>query len=210
MIPVEHLLAFVLTSAVIVVMPGPSVLFVLGRSIAHGRRAGVLSVLGNALGTVPALVAVAFGVGAVVAASVVAFTVLKVAGAAYLVWLGVQAIRHRHDHARVEAPKAATTGQLLRQGFLVGATNPKTIAFFVAVLPQFVAVEAGPAWVQLLLLGVLFQVMAVVSDSAWALAAGTARAWFARSPKRMSTLSGAGGVMMIGLGGTLALSGSKH
>lgn len=135
---------------------------------------------------------------------------LKVAGAVCLVWLGVQAVRHRHDHARVGAPKAATTGKLLRQGFFVGTTNPKTIAFFVAVLPQFVAVEAGPAWVQLLLLGVVFQVMAVVSDSAWALAAGTARTWFARSPKRMSTLSGTGGVMLIGLGGTLALSGSKH
>lgn len=210
MIPLDHLLAFLLASVVIVVIPGPSVLFVLGRSIAHGRRAGVLSVLGNALGTVPAVLAVAFGVGAVVAASVVAFTVLKLAGAAYLVWLGVQAIRHRNDHARVDAPNAATTGQLLRQGFVVGATNPKTIAFFVAVLPQFVAVEAGPVWAQLLVLGVVFQLMAVVSDSTWALAAGTARTWFARSPKRMSTLSGTGGVMMIGLGGTLALSGSKH
>lgn len=210
MIPLDHLLAFVVASAVIVVIPGPSVLFVLGRSIAHGRRAGVLSVLGNALGTVPAVLAVAFGVGAVVAASVAAFTVLKLAGAAYLVYLGVQAIRHRHAHTRVDAPKAATTTQLLRQGFVVGATNPKTIAFFVAVLPQFVAVEAGPAWAQLLVLGVVFQLMAVVSDSTWALAAGTARTWFARSPKRMSTLSGTGGVMMIGLGGTLALSGSKH
>ncbi|MBC3763323.1 LysE family translocator [Quadrisphaera oryzae] len=210
MIPLDHVLAFVVASVLLVVIPGPSVLFVLGRSIAHGRRAGVLSVLGNALGTVPAVLAVAFGVGAVVAASVVAFTVLKLAGAAYLVWLGVQAVRHRHDHARVEAPRPATTAQLLRQGFVVGATNPKTIAFFVAVLPQFVAVDAGPVWAQLLVLGVVFQVVAVVSDSAWALAAGTARAWFARSPQRMSTLSGTGGVMMIGLGGTLALSGSKH
>ncbi|PWJ53659.1 Threonine/homoserine/homoserine lactone efflux protein [Quadrisphaera granulorum] len=210
MIPLDHLIAFLVTSIVIIVIPGPSVLFVLGRSIAQGRRAGVLSVVGNALGTVPAVLAVAFGVGAVVAASVVAFTVLKLAGAAYLVWLGVQAIRHRHDHTHVDAPTAATTGTLLWQGFVVGATNPKTIAFFVAVLPQFVAVEAGPVWAQLLVLGVIFQVLAMVCDSAWALVAGSARAWFARSPKRMSTLSGTGGVMMIGLGDTLALSGSKH
>ena len=209
MVPWEHLAAFVVASTVLVVVPGPSVLFVLGRSIAHGRRAGVLSVLGNALGTVPAVLAVAFGVGALVAASVVAFTVLKLAGAAYLVWLGVQAVRHRHDHTAVTTAAPTSTGRLLRQGFVVGATNPKTIAFFVAVLPQFVDPAAGPVWAQLLVLGVVFQLLALVCDSTWALAAGTARAWFARSPRRISTLSATGGVMMVGLGGTLALSGSK-
>ena len=209
MVPWEHLAAFVVASTVLVVIPGPSVLFVLGRSIAHGRRAGVLSVLGNALGTVPAVLAVAFGVGALVAASVVAFTVLKLAGAAYLVWLGVQAVRHRHDHTAVTTAAPTSTGRLLRQGFVVGATNPKTIAFFVAVLPQFVDPAAGPVWAQLLVLGVVFQLLALVCDSTWALAAGTARAWFARSPRRISTLSATGGVMMVGLGGTLALSGSK-
>ena len=209
MVPWEHLAAFVVASTVLVVIPGPSVLFVLGRSIAHGRRAGVLSVLGNALGTVPAVLAVAFGVGALVAASVVAFTVLKLAGAAYLVWLGVQAVRHRHHHTAVTTAAPTSTGRLLRQGFVVGATNPKTIAFFVAVLPQFVDPAAGPVWAQLLVLGVVFQLLALVCDSTWALAAGTARAWFARSPRRISTLSATGGVMMVGLGGTLALSGSK-
>ncbi|MBF5083430.1 LysE family translocator [Quadrisphaera sp. INWT6] len=209
MVPWEHLAAFVVASTVLVVVPGPSVLFVLGRSIAHGRRAGVLSVLGNALGTVPAVLAVAFGVGALVAASVVAFTVLKLAGAAYLVWLGVQAVRHRHDHTAVTTAAPTSTGRLLRQGFVVGATNPKTIAFFVAVLPQFVDPAAGPVWAQLLVLGVVFQLLALVCDSTWALAAGTARAWFARSPRRISTLSATGGVMMVGLGGTLPLSGSK-
>jgi threonine/homoserine/homoserine lactone efflux protein len=208
-IPFENLLAFLLAAVVIIVIPGPSVLFVIGRSIALGRRAGVLSVIGNALGTVPAVIAVAFGVGAIVASSVAAFTVIKLVGAAYLVWLGVQAIRHRH--VRVDAPGGERTSstRLLTQGFVVGMTNPKTIAFFVAVLPQFVAPEAGPIWMQLLALGLLFQVLAVVCDSLWALAAGTARAWFADSPRRMSTLAGTGGVMMIGLGGTLACAGSK-
>lgn len=209
MIPWANLVAFVLASVVIIVIPGPSVLFVIGRSIALGRRAGVLSVAGNALGTIPAVVAVAFGVGAIVASSIVAFTVLKIVGAVYLVWLGVQAIRHRRVAATgaVGGPRSSWT--LLRQGMVVGMTNPKTIAFFVAVLPQFVAPSAGPVWVQLLALGLLFQVLALICDSAWALAAGTARAWFARSPKRISTLAGAGGVMMIGLGGTLALTGAK-
>jgi threonine/homoserine/homoserine lactone efflux protein len=209
MFPIDSLLAFVVTSVVIIVIPGPSVLFVIGRSLSLGRRAGVLSVVGNALGTVPAVVAVAFGVGAIVASSVVAFTIIKIVGAAYLVWLGVQAIRHRHDHSAEVAREPASTWKLLRQGFIVGVTNPKTIAFFVAVLPQFVSPSAGPVWAQLLLLGLIFQMLALICDSVWALAAGTARAWFARSPRRMSTLSGTGGVMMIGLGGTLALSGAK-
>lgn len=209
MVSTDHLLAFAAASVVLVLIPGPSVLFVLGRSIAYGRRAGVLSVLGNALGTVPAVLAVAFGVGALVAASAVAFTALKLIGAAYLVWLGVQAIRHRNDHAAPEAGTPTGAGRLLWQGFVVGATNPKTIAFFVAVLPQFVDPTTGPVWAQLLILGAMFQLIALTCDSVWALAAGSARAWFARSPRRISTLTGTGGVMMIGLGGTLAVSGSK-
>lgn len=209
MIPLDSLVAFAVASVVIIAIPGPSVLFVIGRSLSLGRRAGVLSVVGNALGTVPAVLAVAFGVGAIVVSSVVAFTIIKIIGAAYLIWLGVQAIRHRHDHVPDADRAPASAATLLRQGFIVGLTNPKTIAFFVAVLPQFVAPAAGPIWAQLLVLGLTFQTLALICDSVWALAAGTARAWFARSPRRMSTLSGTGGVMMIGLGGTLALTGAK-
>ena len=209
MIPIENLVAFMLTSLVIIVIPGPSVLFVIGRAIALGRRAGVLSVVGNALGTVPAVIAVAFGVGAIVASSVVAFTVIKIAGALYLVYLGIQAIRHRHAHIPGIQQRPTRARRLLAEGFIVGLTNPKTIAFFVAVLPQFVHPTAGPVWLQLLLLGLVFEALALASDSIWALAAGTARAWFARSPRRISTLSATGGVMMIGLGGALALTGSK-
>ena len=209
MIPLDSLLAFFIASVVIIVIPGPAVLFVIGRSIAHGRRAGILSVLGNSLGTLPAVVAVAFGVGAIVASSIVAFTIIKFAGAAYLVWLGIQAIRHRNAH--VEDPERAPLGtrRLLAQGFIVGVTNPKTIAFFLAVLPQFVSPAAGPVWTQLLALGLMFTLIGVACDLVWAMAAGSARVWFGRSPKRMSTLAGTGGVMMIGLGGTLALTGSK-
>lgn len=209
MIPIENLLAFMLTSLVIIVIPGPSVLFVIGRAIALGRRAGVLSVVGNALGTIPAIIAVAFGVGAIVASSVVAFTVIKIVGALYLVYLGIQAIRHRHAHIPGIQQRPTRARRLLAEGFIVGLTNPKTIAFFVAVLPQFVDPAAGPVWMQLLMLGLVFEAIALASDSIWALAAGTARAWFARSPRRISTLSATGGVMMIGLGGALALTGSK-
>ncbi|KNY04712.1 LysE family translocator [Microbacterium sp. GCS4] len=209
MLPIENLLAFAVASVLLIVIPGPSVLFVIGRSITLGRRAGLLSVLGNTLGTVPAVLAVAFGVGAIVASSVVAFTIIKIAGAIYLVYLGIQAIRHRNDHTRGTPVARASAWTLLRQGFIVGVSNPKTIAFFVAVLPQFAAPHAGAVWAQLLILGFTFQVLALACDSAWAFAAGTARGWFGRSPRRVSTMSGVGGVMMIGLGGTLALTGSK-
>ena len=210
MIPLDTLLAFVLASVILIVIPGSSVLFAIGRSIALGRRAGVLSVVGNTLGTVPVVVAVSFGVGAVVASSIVAFTIIKFVGAAYLVWLGVQAIRHRHAHVQSAPAGPASSAKLVREGFIVGLTNPKTIAFFVAVLPQFVTPSAGAAWAQMLLLGLVFLTIAIVSDSAWDVAAGTARAWFARSPRRLSALSGTGGVMLIGLGGTLAFTSPQN
>ncbi|MBB2976879.1 threonine/homoserine/homoserine lactone efflux protein [Microbacterium endophyticum] len=207
--PLDHVLAFSIAAFLIIIIPGPSVLFVIGRSIAFGRRVGVLSVLGNALGTLPAVLLVAFGVGAIVASSVVAFTIIKFAGALYLAWLGIQAIRHRNAHMATVPREPAGTWAVLGQGFIVGLTNPKTIAFFVAVLPQFVDPAAGAVWLQLLLLGLIFEVIAVASDGTWALAAGSARHWFARSPKRLSNLTATGGVMMIGLGGALAFTGSK-
>jgi len=212
MLPLPNLLAFLAAAIVLVVMPGPTVLFVVGRSLALGRRGGLLSVVGNALGLIPIVAAVAFGVGALIAESVVVFTVIKYAGAAYIVFLGIQAIRHRRRTAESVAAGVAprSTRRMLGEGFIVGVTNPKTIAFFLAVLPQFVAPDAG--WVpgQLLVLGGIFIVLALVSDGAWALAAGSARDWFARSPKRVERLGFTGGVMMIGLGGVLALTGSKN
>lgn len=210
--PADNLLAFLAASVLLVLMPGPTVLFVVGRSIALGRRGGVLSVLGNALGMIPLLAAVALGLGAVIAGSVVLFTVVKLCGAAYLVYLGVQAIRHRHDTAARSVgarPASRSAVVLLSQGFVVGVTNPKTIAFFIAVLPQFVDRSAGAVPAQLALLGLIFVGTALVVDSAWAIAAGTARAWFGGSPKRIGRLGAAGGVMMIGLGGTLAVTGGK-
>ncbi|MGM9472864.1 LysE family translocator [Pseudarthrobacter sp. YS3] len=210
MVPFTNVLAFALASLVLIAIPGPSVLFVIGRSLALGRKGGLLSVLGNALGMVPQVIAVALGVGAALAESMVLFTAIKFAGAAYLVYLGVQAIRHRSGRTTAGAPPpSSSTWRMLREGFLVGATNPKSIVFFVAVLPQFVDYPSGSIPLQLASLGAVFLVIALVSDSIWALAAGTARHWFARSPRRISTLSAAGGVMMIGLGGTLALTGSR-
>jgi threonine/homoserine/homoserine lactone efflux protein len=207
-------LAFVLASALFIQVPGPSLLFTIGRALTVGRREALLSVLGNALGIVTQVLAIAVGLGAVVAASSHAYVVLKIVGAGYVVWLGVQAIRHRGD-ARValrdvgeDAPPVvrAKVGRSLRVGFTVGITNPKTMVFFVAFLPQFVNEPAGHTGVQLAVLGLVFGAMAVASDSIWALAAAKARDWFARRPQRLDSLGVAGGVMMIGLGATMALA----
>src|SRR3954466_9958471 len=212
MVPPSSLLAFALASVALIVIPGPSVLFVIGRSLALGRAGGLLSVLGNALGMLPLVVAVALGIGAIVAQSVVIFTVIKFAGAAYLVYLGVQAIRHRRHTAVTHEAVAARRPRvrILAEGFVVGLTNPKSLVFFVAVLPQFVDYTGG--WIpgQMFELGVVFLLIALACDSVWALAAGTARGWFGRSPKRVERLGATGGVMMIGLGGVLAFTGVKH
>lgn len=211
MVPTTNLLAFALAALVLIAVPGPSVLFVIGRTLALGRKGGLLSVLGNAAGEAVQIAAVALGVGVVLAQSLVLFSVVKFAGAAYLVYLGIQAIRHRGGRTAATGPSdPASTARVLREGFIVGATNPKSIVFFVAVLPQFVDYPAGAIPVQLGTLGAAFLLIALVSDSAWALAAGTARHWFARSPRRIAALSTTGGVMMIGLGGTLALTGAKN
>ncbi|WP_440708168.1 LysE family translocator [Herbiconiux sp. YIM B11900] len=211
MVSSATLWAFAAASLALIVIPGPSVLFVIGRSLALGRKGGFLSVLGNALGMLPAIALVALGVGSIVAESVLVFTVIKFVGAAYLVYLGVQAIRHRHDGTGSPDSTAVrpSSFRLLREGFVVGVTNPKTIVFFVAVLPQFVAYDRGAIPVQMAVLGLIFFAIALASDSVWALTAGTARTWFARHPRRLSRMSAGGGVVMIGLGGALALTGSK-
>ena len=211
MVSTAHLLAFSATAFVIIVVPGPSVLFVFGRALGLGRAAGVATVVGNTAGVYMQVLGVAFGIGALVERSVLAFTVLKLAGAAYLIYLGVQAIRHRRSLvAALAAPiERKPVARITLDGFLVGATNPKTVVFLAAILPQFVDRPAGNVPLQILLLGAIFAAIALASDSTWALAAGTARAWLARSPRRLELLGGTSGLVMIGLGTALALSGRK-
>jgi threonine/homoserine/homoserine lactone efflux protein len=211
-VPVENLLAFVVAALVLIVVPGPAVLFSVGRTLALGRVGGLLSVVGVTLALIPIVAAVALGVGAIIAKSVVLFTILKIVGAVYLVYLGIQAIRHRKDAAAAVDTAALPRShwRQLWQGFVVGITNPKTIAFFVAVLPQFVDLESGSVPLQIFELGLIFAIIGLISDAVWVLVAAAARAWFARSPKRMQTLSATGGGLMIGLGGILLFSGAQH
>jgi threonine/homoserine/homoserine lactone efflux protein len=208
----SQVLAFALLCVVIIVVPGPSVLFTVGRALTVGRREALLTVAGNAIGAYLQAVAVAAGIGVLVERSAVVFTVIKLVGAAYLVVLGVQAIRHRRKVTEALAggiPTVLPSGRALRDGIVVGVTNPKVIVFLVVALPQFTNPAAGHVPLQMLVLGALFPVIALVLDSMWALLASTARAWFSRSPRRLEMVGGTGGLMMIGLGATIAVTGRK-
>ncbi len=201
-------IAFLVASILFIQVPGPSVLFMLGRALTVSLRDALVSVVGNGLGLMTQVLLVAIGLGAVVAASATAYTVLKLVGAAYVVWVGIQAIRHRSDARRAMLESTAESeraGKALATGFVVGVTNPKTIVFFVAFLPQFTSASA-PAGPQLALLGLVFGAMAITSDSIWAVLAGRARRWFARRPERLDKLGAAGGVLMIALGTTMAVA----
>ncbi|WP_329541978.1 LysE family translocator [Streptomyces sp. NBC_01358] len=212
MVSSDRLLAFSAMSFLLIVIPGPSVLFVIGRALAQGRRAAMTTVAGNTVGAFLLVVAVALGVGSIVERSVLVFTVLKLAGAAYLVYLGVKAWRQRGSlrAAFTGEEKAAQVGlRTFWEGFAVGVANPKTMVFFAAVLPQFVDRAQGRIVVQMLVLGLVFNIIALASDSLWGLLAATGRDWFACSPRRLSLVGGIGGVTMIGLGVTVAVTGRK-
>jgi threonine/homoserine/homoserine lactone efflux protein len=207
---VETLVTFTLAGVVLVVIPGPSVLFIVGRALAHGRRAALASVAGNTAGASLVVIVVALGFGAVAAQSIVVFTTFKLIGAAYLIHLGVHTIRTRGDLFGALADGGGAAGRrLFRQGLVVGVTNPKVLVFFAAVLPQFVDTGAGDATSQMLVLGLLFAMIAATLDSMWGLAAGTARNWLATSPARLRRIGGTGGVLMIVMGAGLALTGRR-
>jgi threonine/homoserine/homoserine lactone efflux protein len=206
-----RLLAFGATAFVVIVIPGPSVLFVVGRALAGGRRVAILTVAGNAFGEYVQVIAVAFGVGALAEQSVAALTALKLVGGAYLVYLGVRTFRERRSLAVALASSTAERSdrRSFLQGFTVGATNPKTVVFLAAILPQFVSRAGGNVPGQILLLGLIFSAIAMLSDSMWALAAGGFRAWFARSPRRLELVGGAGGLAIVAVGAGLLVSGRK-
>lgn len=205
-------LAFALLSVVVIAVPGPSVLFTVGRALTVGRREALMTVVGNAIGVYLQVVAVAFGIGVIVERSAAVFTAIKLVGAAYLVYLGVQAIRHRRKVTEALAegmPTVLPSRRAMRDGIVVGVANPKSIVFFVVALPQFTDPAAGGVPLQMLVLGALFPLIALVLDSVWALLAATARTWFSRSPRRLELVGGTGGLMMIGLGATIAVTGRK-
>lgn len=203
----EALVTFIIASLVLIAIPGPSVMFSVGRSLALGKKFGVLTVLGNAMGTFVWIVLVAVGLGAVIASSEIAYQVIRYGGAAYLIYLGIMTIVHRHDKTPDLGGnlKKQSVGKTLREAFIVGVSNPKTAVFFLAVLPQFVNYSAGNLWFQMLVLGLIFEVLGIIGDMTYALAAGYARDWLARNPRRLTVIITTGGAIIITLGLFLAI-----
>lgn len=205
----SRLLPFAVLSLVLIVIPGPSVLFIVGRALAVGRREILFTVAGNACGEYFQVVAVAFGVGLLLERSVAAFTAVKLLGAAYLIGLGVRSLMRRSAGLAPAAGGGVGTAAAFWQGTAVGASNPKTTVFFVAFLPQFVQRGGFDPAVQILILGLMWTGIALVSDSAWGFAAARAKNWLAGSPGVGNLASSASGLVMVGLGLGLAASGSR-
>jgi threonine/homoserine/homoserine lactone efflux protein len=206
-----QLLGFSAAALVMIVIPGPGVLFVVGRALSHGRRTALATAAGHAAGNYVVAAFVSVGLGEVLQRSAAAFVVVKVAGAVYLAWLGIQAIRHRKSLADAFAAVAEPREgwRALRDGVVVGITNPKSYILFGAILPQFVNRGAGEVPGQMLLLALVAVLLGGISDCAWGFAASGVRNWFASSPRRFELVGGAGGLAMIGVGVTVAITGRK-
>ena len=203
MIIPSRLIEYIVAAMVIILAPGPSVLFVIARAIAWGRKTAVFTVAGNVTGAFVLSTFVAFGLGPILQSSDIAYIAVQWGGGLYLVYLGIDAIRHREVQAADmtnQGDVAPTVRRSMRDGFWVGALNPKGLVFYAAVLPQFIDRKRGHITSQLILLGAIFSLLAFISDGSWGLLAGTARQWLATDPKRLERLRATGGTIMIILG----------
>ena len=208
MIPDPHNLAlFVVAALALLLVPGPAVLYVVARSIHEGRRAGIASVLGIHVGTLFHIAAATLGLSAIVLSSAVAFTAVKVAGAVYLVALGVWTLVSRRAETEVALGGDRNLRRAFAQGVVVNVLNPKTALFFLAFLPQFVDADAAHPALQIAFLGLLFAALGLVTDSLWALAAGTAGGMLRSSRAYVRVQRYVTGGVYIGLGVATALAG---
>jgi threonine/homoserine/homoserine lactone efflux protein len=199
----SHLLEFSATALAIILVPGPSVLFAIARGIAWGRAVALLTVFGNGLGIFVLAGVVAVGLGPFLARSATFTEGVEVAGGVYLLWLGGHALAARRAHAEAmqrQEPNRPPRRTVIRQGFVVGLLNPKALVFFIAVFPHFVDRSSGNVTLQLFVLGAIFSVLAIVSDSVWGFSAGAARDRLRSSPRLLEGLRTVGGIVMCGLG----------
>jgi threonine/homoserine/homoserine lactone efflux protein len=198
-------LLFAAASIALLVVPGPAVIYVVTRGAVHGRRAGVVSVFGVALGNFTHAIAAAIGISALIASSAAAFSVVKYAGAAYLIYLGIRALLDREDARQLFPQRDRSDRRLFWEGFLVDLLNPKTALFFLAFLPQFIEPSQGAVAPQMLVLGAVFTSLGLMSDGAYAVAAGALgrRLRTARAELRLRRASG---IVYLGLGVTAALA----
>jgi threonine/homoserine/homoserine lactone efflux protein len=207
------ILVFCGAAIALLVVPGPSVLYIVTRSIEHGRRAGFVSVLGVHAGTIVHVVAAALGLSALLVSSAVAFTAVKYAGAAYLLWLGVQRWRageRSFDDDAVHARPLPADRHVLRQGFLVNLLNPKTAIFFLAFLPQFIDVDRGPVALQAVVLGLIFIALGIVSDGTYALIASRLGEALRRNRRARRAERYVSTGVYVGLGVSTAVTGGAH
>lgn len=200
---------FVVASLVLLLTPGPAVLFIVARSIEQGRTAGLVSVVGIHLGTIVHIVAAAVGLSALIVSSALAFAVVKYLGAAYLIWIGIRTLMSKDADPEAPVVPVVPLARVFRDGFVINVLNPKTAIFFLAFLPQFVDPARGPLHWQILALGFTFMALGMLSDGMFALAAGTAGDLLRRSRPFLRFRRWFAGLSFIGLGVTAALAGRK-
>jgi threonine/homoserine/homoserine lactone efflux protein len=207
-IPEASLLGlFVVAAIVLLLTPGPAVLYIVTRSVAQGRLAGLVSALGVHVGTLVHVAAAALGVSALLVSSALAFDIVKYLGALYLIYLGIRKLAGWDQPPGGQNIARRSLRRLFGQGVVVNVLNPKTALFFLAFLPQFVDVSRGAVGVQILVLGLIFVTLGVISDGLYALAAGTAGAWLKRDGRLLRAERYVSGGVFVGLGVTAALAG---
>ena len=208
--PPQELFLFMTAAMVLLLIPGPAVLYIVARSVDQGYKAGLASSSGIAAGGLLHVLAATLGLSALLLSSALAYSVVKYAGAAYLIYLGIKKLREKPSARKTENIEAAPLSGVFAQGVLVQILNPKTALFFFAFLPQFVSPARGNAALQFLALGMLFTAMGLVSDSLWALTAGSASGWLQRNAVFLRHQHHVSGTVYIGLGLVTMAGGSRH
>ena len=203
------LVLFLLTALALLLTPGPAVLYIITRSVDQGRVAGIVSTLGLGVGNLFHVLAAALGISALLVSSALAFSVVKYLGAAYLIYLGLRKLLARERHEQATTRERRRLSAIFGQGVLVNLLNPKTALFFLAFLPQFVEPSKGRVTLQILLLGLLFVLLGILSDSLYALLAGTLAHYLKVSRSFLRAERYFAGTVYISLGLATALSGSS-
>ena len=202
---------FALAALALLVVPGPSVLYIVARSVEGGRSAGLTSMLGIQVGALVHVLFAAVGLSAILASSAAAFSVVKWMGVAYLIYLGISRLLAREEMSSTTTVRPERLTRIFSQGILVNVLNPKTALFFLAFLPQFVDPSQGTAWVQIVALGLTFIALAICTDGLYALLLGTAGGWLRRRNENAKFRRGQryfSSCVYLALGATTAISGS--
>jgi len=200
---------FVAASVVLLLTPGPAVLFIIARSVEQGRTAGLVSVLGIHLGTIVHVTAAAVGLSALLVSSALGFAIVKYLGAAYLIWMGIRTFMSKEPGPEAPTVAAGSLREVFRDGFVVNLFNPKTAIFFLAFLPQFVDPARAAVHWQILILGLTFMALGIMSDGMFALVAGAAGDFLRRNRRFLRFQRWFAGTSFVGLGVTAALATRK-